>query len=403
MSLAADAPAAAAAVDSAARPHAVFTPVATNASPTSDARYLEQLEHAVSVALSPLDFSNPIAWGDQLTASLCPLAGAVAGAILLPDASPGWRAISHDPVAHSHDAAWGIHEEATERLLEDAIAGDLVLWARDDLADPSKPTRTAHSGTIGIRVRTPSGAVAAVCVHRDRRLGAPPYHLIAALRAIAPAFRAGVAAWMTATALRANVKGMLDSLADPALLFDIAGEPVHENPALGRLTPSVGAARVRSEAQRIAWALGAVVRRRSNTPRSSSRVSGASTPDSPTVRAVRVGSTVYRLRGSVVGEQLLGAEPAVLVTVTTATAEPLTDDALRDAYGLTVREVQVARLIAAGLSNNEIAARLGVRFFTARNHVERTLAKLGVASRHRVGPLLRHEVADAERGRASAA
>ena len=101
---------------------------------------------------------------------------------------------------------------------------------------------------------------------------------------------------------------------------------------------------------------------------------------------------VYQLRATIVGGQLLGTEPAVLVTITAAAAEPLSDDALHSDYGLTAREIQVARLITEGLSNNEIAERLGVRFFTARNHVERTLAKLGVTSRNRVGPLLRNEV-----------
>src|SRR5690348_10234521 len=154
MFLAADASAAATAVDPAERPEAVFTPVATAPSLPTDARYLEQLERAVSVALSPLDFPNAIAWGDELTSSLCPLANAVAGAILLPDGSPRWRAVSHNP-GGTHDAAWGIHEEATERLLEEATAGDLVLWARDDLTDSGAPARTAQPGTIGIRVRTP--------------------------------------------------------------------------------------------------------------------------------------------------------------------------------------------------------------------------------------------------------
>ena len=119
------------------------------------------------------------------------------------------------------------------------------------------------------------------------------------------------------------------------------------------------------------------------------------------VRSVHIGAVVYRLRGSIVGESLLGARPAVLVTVTTASAEPLSDDALRSEYGLTTREIEVARLVATGLSNNEIAERLGVRFFTARNHVERTLAKLGLTSRHRVGPLLRNEVEETDSSRAA--
>ena len=113
---------------------------------------------------------------------------------------------------------------------------------------------------------------------------------------------------------------------------------------------------------------------------------------------------VYHLRSAAVGQELLGAEPAVLVTMSASATEPLNDSVLHDQFGLTTREIQVARLIAEGLSNNEIADRLGVRFFTARNHVERTLAKLHVTSRHRVGPLLRNESATNTRsGRASAA
>lgn len=378
----------------AAQPPDTAIASATSASPLVDTRHLEQLERAVSVALAPFDFADAIAWGDQLTSSLCALSGAVAGAILLPDEAARWRAVRYNPVAGNHDAAWGIHEEATERLLQEATAGDLVLWARDDLSDASQPSRPSDFGTIGIRVRTPQGRVAAVCVHRDRELGAAPFHFIAALRAIAPAFRAGVSAWMNANACRSNVQGMLDSLADPALLFDAGGELIHANPAVGRLTQSVDSSRIRNEAQRIAWALGATVRRRGG---------GKACDESQTGRTVRLGATVFRLRGTVVGEHLLGADPAVLVTITTAVAEPLSDEALRATYGLTVREIQVARLVAEGLSNNEIAERLGVRFFTARNHVERTLAKLGVATRHRVGPLLRNETSDPEPGRASAA
>ena len=39
------------------------------------------------------------------------------------------------------------------------------------------------------------------------------------------------------------------------------------------------------------------------------------------------------------------------------------------------------------------AERLGVSYFTARNHVERVLSKLGVANRSRVGAVLRNEAA----------
>jgi DNA-binding CsgD family transcriptional regulator len=370
----------------------------------SDARHLEALERAISVALSPLEFPNAIHWGDALTAALCTLAEAPAGAILLPEATPRWRAVSRIANAVGHEAEWGLHEEATERLQQPG-AEDLVLWVRDDLAtDGARSGNPSPTGTLGLRVRIPSGAVAAVCIHRDLALGPAPYQLMAAMRAIAPAFRAGIAAWIGSIASRNNVVRMLDSLSDPAMLFDGSGHLLHANPALDRVAGSSDAARLRSEAQCMAWTFGASVRRRPDAKLTSGRSSGDAAPDGHVERTVRVGATVYHLRGSAVGQELLGAEPAVLVTISASATEPLSDNVLHDQFGLTTREIQVARLIAEGLSNNEIADRLGVRFFTARNHVERTLAKLQVASRHRVGPLLRNELAtDTRSGRASAA
>jgi DNA-binding NarL/FixJ family response regulator len=48
---------------------------------------------------------------------------------------------------------------------------------------------------------------------------------------------------------------------------------------------------------------------------------------------------------------------------------------------LTPREVEVLRLLAQGLTNREIAARLIVSVGTVKVHVERILAKLGVSDR----------------------
>ncbi|OBF32994.1 LuxR family transcriptional regulator [Mycobacterium sp. ACS1612] len=49
--------------------------------------------------------------------------------------------------------------------------------------------------------------------------------------------------------------------------------------------------------------------------------------------------------------------------------------------GLTAREVDVLRLVAQGASNKQIAAKLVISEKTARNHVERTYAKIGVSNR----------------------
>jgi DNA-binding CsgD family transcriptional regulator len=349
----------------------------------------EQLEKAVTIALAALEYPDPITWSDALARTLCVLGGADGGAVLIPGDGVQWRAVSARADAIVAERPGAIHEEVTERF-HPSIGTDLVLWARDDLAVDAGSSAIASSGTVGIRVRSGSH-VAAICIHRDLASGPAPQQLLAALRAIAPAFRAGVSAWVDATTSRSAIARMLDSLGDPALIFDTTGALVHANPSAVRMDASRSGSRIQSEAQCIAWTIGASARRRASSRQTGTRAEPAT--ESVVVRRVRDGATVYELRGSIVGGQLLGAGPAVLVTITTAMSEPLSDEALRSDFGLTAREIQVARLIAEGLSNSEIADRLGVRFFTARNHVERTLAKLGVPSRNRVGPLLRNEAA----------
>jgi DNA-binding NarL/FixJ family response regulator len=66
----------------------------------------------------------------------------------------------------------------------------------------------------------------------------------------------------------------------------------------------------------------------------------------------------------------------------------LDDAELRERYGLTERQVAVARLMAEGCTNAELAARMGLSFYTARNHAEQVMLKLGVGNRASVAPLL---------------
>jgi DNA-binding response OmpR family regulator len=77
----------------------------------------------------------------------------------------------------------------------------------------------------------------------------------------------------------------------------------------------------------------------------------------------------------------------------------LTDAELRDRYALTDRQIAVARHVAEGCTNAEVAERLGLSFYTARNHAEQVMLKLGVSNRSSVGPLLQETLSE-ERAKA---
>jgi DNA-binding NarL/FixJ family response regulator len=64
-------------------------------------------------------------------------------------------------------------------------------------------------------------------------------------------------------------------------------------------------------------------------------------------------------------------------------------DDLCERYGLTRRELEVAKLLARGRSNATIAEELRISGHTARHHTQRILSKLAVHSRAEAGAKLR--------------
>ena len=65
--------------------------------------------------------------------------------------------------------------------------------------------------------------------------------------------------------------------------------------------------------------------------------------------------------------------PAAPTAVPAGAVRVLDDAELRARHGLTERQVAVARLMAEGCTNAELASRLGLSFFTARNHAEQVM------------------------------
>lgn len=197
------------------------------------------------------------------------------------------------------------------------------------------------------------------------------------LRAVLPAFQAGLRAWVAASNHAPALGGVLDRLGDPLALCDASGRLVHANRALARLlvaepTESL----LRNGLERVAREF---VSARSGAVETLLEAARASTV------STAMGS--YRVR-SVTVDPVLASRDCVLLLVEPPSRPRPTDQALRERFGLTPRETEVARLVARGHSNDEIAARLGTSPTTARNHTARMLAKLGVGSRARVHAIL---------------
>jgi DNA-binding CsgD family transcriptional regulator len=104
---------------------------------------------------------------------------------------------------------------------------------------------------------------------------------------------------------------------------------------------------------------------------------------------VRTALGTYVLSGICAAAGLFGARPAVVVSLERNPPGILGDAALRERFGLSRREVEVARLIATGLSNRAVAKRLGLSPHTVRHHGERVFDKLGVRTRADIAIKLR--------------
>lgn len=192
----------------------------------------------------------------------------------------------------------------------------------------------------------------------------------AVLQVLVPAFRAGLDALTRLSAHRAA----LDAVAEPLAAYSVDGRLLFRNTALTRVLADD------PERQAVEAALGQIAGglRRLAFPL---RHEGAVGPP-PLEREVRTARARYALRAALAPAGTFATDEAALVSVAIARAPaPPDPDALRDRFGLTRREAEVAVLLAAGLPNEAIADRLFIAPGTARRHTEGVFAKLGVGSR----------------------
>jgi DNA-binding response OmpR family regulator len=113
-------------------------------------------------------------------------------------------------------------------------------------------------------------------------------------------------------------------------------------------------------------------------------------------RTIELMARVDAMGRRVVRERAMAsAPPPPAAPVSVPDVSLLTAEQIMSACRLTLRQAEVALLIAEGRSNPEIAEQLGISRFTARNHAEQILARLKVESRWQVARALCDTVAAA--------
>lgn len=165
--------------------------------------------------------------------------------------------------------------------------------------------------------------------------------------------------------------GVMHALEEGMTLLGAQGEVLFENAALGAmLEAEPDADRLRDEIEVLGRSVKLVAR--------NGKPAG---PAAPLQRSVGAGETLFQMRGLQLYRSPGSGSGPVLVIVHRVDAAPLSDQLLRDHFRLTPRQIDVARLLAKGQSNVDIAHELVISPHTARHHVESILKKLNVSSR----------------------
>ncbi|HET7552713.1 MAG TPA: LuxR C-terminal-related transcriptional regulator [Gemmatimonadaceae bacterium] len=183
---------------------------------------------------------------------------------------------------------------------------------------------------------------------------------------------------------------LFEHMTDAVHVADCAGRVVYQNRRLVRIMDEEpDACRLFDELGRVVSCLSSRAAQLHCVDRSFSAASRAMS--SSTWCELRTDSALYRLHGTLIGSRSSSttATLAVVVIAILGNAGAPSAEHLRARYGLSPREVEVARLLADGLSTRELSAALRVSSHTARHHTENVLRKLRVRRRAEVGRRLR--------------
>lgn len=354
---------------------------------------LERLARASRLLVSPLDHPTVDAWRSAVNACLRELLHADSAGFLLPvEDGLAMYSEEHDPRELSRfpevlpppmadgTPIWEQLVRLRVATVEGAYEGRHHIYLDSAYYNEYAAANGAHdtlTATLPLAASHPGGAASLHFWHASphgRRFGTREVTL---LRLLFPAFEAGVAAQLRFGHHRADLLNLLDAMGEPAAVHAPDGRLVHETPALAALLDAEPqAAALRDEIARVARELGEL------GPRPA-RIRRSYRPAPSAAGLLSTDRARYEVRGTRHGEAC--ADAGVVVVSVRRSADPVRGEAeLHAEFGLTTAEARVARRIAHGRSNAEIARELCISEHTARRHTERILHKLGVASRTQV-------------------
>jgi DNA-binding CsgD family transcriptional regulator len=365
---------------------------------------IAHLENALRVAVSPLDFPSVERWGAAIMESWRPVltadqaffAHSLEGTVVVQGDGAHTEKAGREYAEHFWQVDPGV-TETRKRL-------GLEVYHRDDVYDRSLLTRAELfvdwcapnqlNDILALNVELGSPFPAALHFYHDHEDRNPFGNRgLQLLRLLLPAFKAGIQTHIRLSEHRAQLERVLDVTRDGLALFDADGRPLHRNPALEKTLQGD------PERERLVHALSMAALHAAafgggatGKARIASSLQAAA---APLYRELCTAAGRYRLAvtrlGPIAGSLGSSGAPLILVSLVDADRKAPADAELRARFGLTKREVEVARLLASGLRTRPLATALGISAHTARRHTERILRKLGLESRAGVAEALRRE------------
>ncbi len=377
---------------------------------------LAALEHIATVLHRPFEYGGLDGWRAEVNRSLCPVVGAdLAIFYLAPrlEGSSGDReqiySAELSPDQRADFVRYALHDAGSNRALafgrmatsqRGLVGDDWDVYFEDEAVNNFYLPNHLLDSIMMLLWDEHGGKEASVEIHRGE-YGSPLFgdEGVARLQLLLPSFKAAVAAVKCTRSIGTGLETLLGNLGQPFAVASCRGRITFQTEAVtALLRADPEGARLRRAMESLAASHASLFEARRGGRRH--RASGPALTAALTATATVETSTGNYLLSTVEAPPVLtGGSPGFLVRIEPMFAPALSPLEIRTRYGLTTRELQVARLLGAGVSNQGIASALGISPHTARRHTERVLAKLRVASRSGVGAALHGGVTPAAESR----